>query len=274
MRKERNTERPKLLWLLLAAVAAPGAIFAYQGYHSREAAPPAAGGLLAEDATRIAAARVLSPNDGPGLSLELSTLRNAVAEERARLLAFRQTREELETRIDGLRMELAAMESRRDTLSREVRFEGAPAPARMAEAASGGAAEPRDPPANGDVPWSGPSTPAMASAGGGRGAQGDAEPTGPEVVIHHRAGSAQARRAAELVAEEVRRAGIVEVQFRPMQNVPRNRMLRTFREEDAAVGERMAARFRTRWSHPWTVEAPRRAADGEALNLVEIWLPH
>jgi hypothetical protein len=275
MRDDNDSGRPNLLWLLLAALAVPAALIAYQEYRpATEGAAPPQMSQLALDATRVSTARVLAPDDPAGLSLELTTLRGAVQEERARLVALRQARDELAASADGLRLEVAALEQRRDGLAQAVRFEaGAPA-TRQAEAAEPAPEEPARPRGAGDAPWTGTTTGDIAAGGGGRGGQGDAEPGAPEIVIHHRAGSAPARRAAELVAEEVRRAGFSEVTFRPMRNVPRSRTVRTFRPEDAPAGERMAARFRARWSHPWEVEASRAAAPPVGMNMVEIWLPH
>jgi hypothetical protein len=275
MRDDDDSGRPNLLWLLLAALAVPAALIAYQEYRPRPdgaAAPQTS--LLAEDARRVSTVRVLAPDDPAGLSLELTTLRGAVQEERARLVSLRQARDELAASADGLRLEIAALEQRREVLAQAVRFDaGAPAAPR-ADAAEPAPEEPAQPPASGEVAWTGATTGDIPAAGGGRGGQGDVEPAAPEVVIHHRAGSAPARRAAELVAEEVRRAGFSDVTFRPMRNVPRSRTVRTFRPEDAPAGERMAARFRARWPHPWEVEAARAADQANGMTLVEIWLPH
>ncbi len=274
MRDDNDSGRPNLLWLLLAALAVPAALIAFQEYRSspmETAAPPS---QLAEDATRISNARVLAPDDPAGVSLELTTLRGAVQEERARLVSLRQTRDELAASADGLRLEIAALEQRRDAMARGVRFDAGATPAGLAATAEAAPEEPRAPPVQGEVPWTGTTTGEIAAAGGGRGGQGDAEPTAPEVVIHHRAGSTPARRAAELVAEEVRRAGFSDVTFRPMRNVPRSRTVRTLRPEDAEAGERMAARFRARWPHPWEVEPARAVAGANGMTMVEIWLPH
>jgi hypothetical protein len=276
MREERSWRDYTLLWVLLAGLSVPIGLLAFGVFRPVDPARNAAEGTGGPTpaATRVLDARQVGTDAG-GLTSELSVLRAAVDGERARLWSYQQTQDRLAATIGELRVELMALERRRDQLQREVAQAGTEAALTQTaqaepEAPQVGAAPPDPGQLDGD---SGATTPIAAIAGGGRGAQGDAETGLPEVVIRHRAGSTAARRAAEQVAAEVRRAGLGDVELRPTQQVPRMRTVRYFREEDAPAGEQMVSRFRSRWSHPWAMQAS--AAETESgRRVLEIWLPH
>jgi hypothetical protein len=94
------------------------------------------------------------------------------------------------------------------------------------------------------------------------------------VVVHHRAGSPAAERAARLVVAEVRGAGLGGAAVLAVPAVPARRVIRFGRGEDGAA-ERLALRLRRRWPHPWRLEASVVGPDpARPAPPLEIWLPH
>jgi len=93
------------------------------------------------------------------------------------------------------------------------------------------------------------------------------------VVVHHRAGSPAAERAARLVVEEVRGAGLGGAAVRAVPAVPARRVIRFGRGEDGAA-ERLALRLRRRWPHPWRLEAAVSPGPARPAPPLEVWLPH
>lgn len=198
---------------------------------------------------------------GP-LAEEIVRLQAMVAAERARLDAFRDAQQGLLSTLDELRGEIAVLATRRDELLEDLH-----AIRPLAEAACvppDACGSPAEEPA--PVEAAAPVRPVMGVA-----FVRPAPPARlPSVTIHHRARSGAAREAAELVAEEARRAGFPEVSLRPTAQVPATRTLRYQGEEALAEGERLVSRLRARWRHAWTVSAAEDAAPG----TLGIWLPH
>jgi hypothetical protein len=101
----------------------------------------------------------------------------------------------------------------------------------------------------------------------------------PAVVVHYRAGSSAARRAAGQVAEEARRAGFAVAALRAMPAVPSEREVRHPDAADATPGEELGSHFRRRWGKQWRVRGPPGSdvpatAGTSPARALEVWLPH
>jgi hypothetical protein len=202
-------------------------------------APRAAGGTVAAAVAPLPGreAPALSDADpsaaGPAdLIAELARLRAAVAAERARLAALRQEREALLASLEALRHDTAG---------------GA------AAVAPGAAAVPPAPAEEGRPP-----APPRAT-----------EAEGLRIVLHHRAGSASAARAAAQVAAALREAGLETAGMREVPAVPSVRVVRYFHSADAAAAARIAARL----GRGWAIQDFRAFSPLPPPQTVEIWLP-
>ncbi|WP_188898101.1 hypothetical protein [Caldovatus sediminis] len=203
-------------------------------------APRAAGGTVAATVAPPPAreAPALSDADpsaaGPAdLIAELARLRAAVAAERARLAVLRQEREALLASLEALRHGAAG--------------------GLAAAVAPGAAAVPPAPAEEGRPP-----APPRA-----------AEAEGLRIVLHHRAGSASAARAAAQVAAALREAGLETAGTREVPAVPSVRVVRYFHSADAAAAARIAARL----GRGWAIQDFRAFNPLPPPQTVEIWLP-
>jgi hypothetical protein len=125
---------------------------------------------------------------------------------------------------------------------------------------------------------------AEPAARGGRpgAAQASAADAPAAVLIRHRGGSAAGREAAQRIADEARRAGVEVVGIRAASSVPKKREVRYLPGGDAAEGERLASRFRSRWGNDWevreseakTASSVKAAARPAPAHTLEVWLPH
>lgn len=218
--------------------------------------------------------------DMAALAAEVAALKAAAEGERARLEAYHQAQDGLTATLDNLRQEVALVERRRDELHLELaelerRAKGACTAGLEAHHRAAQDAPRHLVSVAGAAAWNEMARRMAEPACGGDGTAAQAAPVAPMVVIHHRAGSALAQRAAELVAEEVRKADLGPVVFTPERAVPAVRTVRYARDTASEIGEQLAARFRSRWRHPWVVESSGHdegAAPPE--GLIEIWLPH
>jgi hypothetical protein len=102
------------------------------------------------------------------------------------------------------------------------------------------------------------------------------------VLIRHRGGSAAGREAAQRIADEARRGGVRVVGIRAVPAVPSRREVHFLRGDDAAEGERLASRLRSRWGNDWHVReleagatsSKKLAAGPIPAHTLEVWLPH
>lgn len=212
-------------------------------------------------------------------SLAANAVRQAQAAEEARLAATVQARVATEARLAELRRELAATVPPRDTLAqRDVPREPARRESEQREAAFREATQamrnalpeaPREPAGRREPP------PAVALAPGpaplrlnrhdGYGAPGGA----PRVVVHHRAGSAQATEAAATMVGQLREAGFEAGELRSVGAVPAQRVVRYFHTDDAPTAARLAGRL----GRGWAIQDFRSFEPTPAPGLLEVWLP-
>jgi hypothetical protein len=102
------------------------------------------------------------------------------------------------------------------------------------------------------------------------------------VLFLYRAGSVAGQVAAQRLAGETRRAGVEVAGLAGVPVVPKTREVRYLQRNDAAEGERLAARFQARWGHSWQVREPGSgakspgyfAAEAVPAHTLEVWLPH
>ena len=102
------------------------------------------------------------------------------------------------------------------------------------------------------------------------------------VLFLYRAGSRAGRAAAQQLASEAYRAGVDVAGTSAVPVVPKTREVRYLRSEDAAEGQRLAARFQARWGNVWQVresgsdaKSPGYFAPGQLpAHTLEVWLPH
>jgi hypothetical protein len=237
-----------------------------------DGSPPRIAGLSTMHAGRPSPAGTMLPRPdhlpamelGP-LAEEIVRLHAMVAAERARLDAFRDAQQGLLATLDDLRGEIAVLATRRDELLEDLHALRLRAEAACMPPDACGA------PAEEPAPMEGaPPVRPMMGVAFLRPAPRDGIAARPAVTIHYRARSGAAREAAELVAEEARRAGFAEVSLRPVAQVPPTRTLRHRGDDALPEGERLVARLRARWRHSWTIAA----AEDAAPDSLGIWLPH
>lgn len=233
-----------VVWGVAGVVVAGMTLLALTSGSGPQAVPHPGASNIPSEWSRLRAGRSVA---APDLTLEQITLRAAVAAEQARLDAFSDARTELSASLDRLREEVATLQAKRDALAQ----------------------------ASTALPLPGDDLACMVSLAAANAAPAEAtQPPAPRVVVHHRAGSSTARRAAELVAEEARRAGATVAAIQPETEVPNARVIHPATTEDAELAGELATRFRRRWGHPWRVEGAQLRAEAPPPRTLEIWLPH
>lgn len=186
-------------------------------------------------------------------------------------LAERQARLAAESQLAELRRELAVASAQRDALRDAGRRvaeprDTAPPPLRNAppDAQREPAVRREPPPAPATVLAPGPA-PLRLNRPDGYNSPGGT----PRVVIHHRAGSAQATEAAATMVGQLREAGFEAGELRGVGAVPVQRVVRYFHTDDAPAAARLAGRL----GRGWVIQDFRSFEPTPASGLLEVWLP-
>lgn len=247
---------------------------------SAAAMPEAGSDPVAGPAVGPVAGSVVGPTPNPTVSdpTAADAIRQAQAAEEARLVAVTQARIAAESRLAELRRDLAVAGAQRAMLRDPGRRDAEPRDAAQPPPRIPPPDVPREPAARREPPQTAPATAALSPPILAPGPaplrlnrpDGYNSPGGtPRVVIHHRAGSAQATEAAATMVGQLREAGFEAGELRGVGAVPVQRVVRYFHTDDAPAAARLAGRL----GRGWAIQDFRSFEPTPASGLLEVWLP-